>query len=83
MINQIVDRYPDEQLIIADGFDDAVIGIDTKQMRVVYSITKCIDILCRQMEEDEAVEYFDFNVAGSYVGDRGPIFVDDDFDRVI
>ena len=27
------------------------------------------------MEYDEALEYFDFNIAGSYVGEQTPIFI--------
>jgi hypothetical protein len=27
------------------------------------------------MEYDEALEYFDFNIAGAYVGEQTPIFI--------
>jgi hypothetical protein len=27
------------------------------------------------MEGDEAAEFFEFNIAGAYVGDRTPIFI--------
>jgi hypothetical protein len=27
------------------------------------------------MEGDEALEYFEFNIAGAYVGERTPIFI--------
>ena len=61
--------------LLADGFDDAIIGVyDDK---VVYSITKCIEVLMKDMTEEEAVEYFDFNVIGVYVGEQTPIFVED------
>jgi hypothetical protein len=30
------------------------------------------------MNEEEAVEFFDFNVRGSYVGDKTPIWCVDD-----
>lgn len=83
LIDQIIDRYPDERLIIADGFDEAVIGFDSKDMRVVYSVTKCISILCEEMDEPDAVEYFNYNVVDAYVGERTPIFIEDDFDGLI
>jgi hypothetical protein len=41
----------------------------------VYSTKKCIEILARDMGEENAVEYFDFNVAGAYVGPQTPIFI--------
>jgi hypothetical protein len=67
----------DEEYLIADGFNDAIIGVyDDK---VVYSTKKCIDILIKdhRLDEEEAFEYFGFNVSGSYVGEKTPIFVDD------
>ena len=75
-IDIITQQYPDEEFLKADGFDDAIIGID-KDFRVCYSITKCVQILTKDMTEDDATDYFWFNVAGSYVGDKTPIFVDE------
>jgi hypothetical protein len=77
MIDSIIERYPDESFLKADGFDEALIGIDIKSMRLVYSVSKCIEILCREMNEVEAIEYFDFNVSGAYVGEKTPIWCDD------
>jgi len=44
---------------------------------VVYDTTKIIDILCERdgMDRDEAAEYYEFNIAGAYVGDRTPMFI--------
>ena len=67
-----------EEILFADGFDDAILGTDYSTDRVVYSISKCIDILCKEgMEYEEAIEYFYFNTAGAYVGEMTPIWVDD------
>ena len=77
-IDKIFQEYSDETFIIADGFDDAILGIDEKSNRVIYSIDKCLQILLSQgMSATEAVEYFDFNVAGSYIGEKTPIWCDD------
>ena len=70
--------FPEEDILKADGFDEAIIGIETNEMRLIYSVSKCIEILCRDMDEEEAVEFFDFNVRGSYVGDKTPIWCVDD-----
>lgn len=75
--------YPDGELLLADGFDDCIIGVAydkaTSTNRVVYSRTKCINILMERdgMEHDVAEEFFDFNVSDAYVGNKTPIFVDD------
>lgn len=73
----ICEMCPDENFLFADGFDAAVIGICTKTYRVVYSRVKCIEILSKDMDYEDAVEHFDFNVDGSYMGEKTPIFVDD------
>ena len=80
MIEKIVEQFQDEEILKADGFDDAVIGIEESSMRLIYSVEKCINILMKQgMDMTEAVEYFDFNVSGSYVGEKTPIWCDDLF----
>jgi hypothetical protein len=43
-------------------------------MRLIYSVSKCIEILEKQMSKEEAVEHFNFNVSGAYVGEKTPIW---------
>ena len=73
-LEQIIEDYPGEELLKADGFDEAVIGIDEKDMRLVYSVGACLGILMRGMSIEDAEEYFEFNVAGAYVGPKTPIW---------
>jgi hypothetical protein len=72
----------DEPLLYADGFADAIIGTGTRcgqPTLVVYSRTKCLQILMKQgMSAEEAIEHLEFNVIGAWVGDNTPIFVDDE-----
>ena len=80
MLEKIVEQYQDMEILTADGFDDAVIGIDVNSTRLIYSVEKCINILMEQgMSMTEAVEYFEFNVSGSYVGENTPIWCEDLF----
>ena len=79
MLQDIIDQYADEQILIADGFDEAVIGIDEREMRVVYSVRKCIEILTRDMSEEDAIEHYNYNVSGAYVGEKTPIWCYDMF----
>ncbi len=66
-------------MLKADGFDDAIIGIGSRCGKpdiIVYDVNKCIKILINQnMTEEEARDYFDFNVVGAWVGEETPIFV--------
>jgi len=78
MLDKIIEWFPEDEILKADGFDEAIIGIDEFSMSLIYSVSKCIEILCRDMSEEDAVEYFDYNVKGSYVGEKTPIWCLDD-----
>ena len=71
--------YNDEALT-ADGFDDAIMGFGERcgqPTLVAYDRTKCIQILIDRdgMDYEEAVEFFEFNTVGAWVGDSTPIFI--------
>ena len=60
MLQQILDNFPDEQFVILDGLDNAVIGVDQNAERLVYSINDIVDCFVEQgMEPDEAIEYYE------------------------
>lgn len=79
MIDKILDKYEFETFTKADGFDDAIIGVENQDMRLVYSISKCIEILCKDMSYEDALDHFGYNVMNTYIGEKTPIFIDDDF----
>jgi len=71
------------EAIVWDGFDDAIIGYDLREWRAIYDQAKMVDILIADdMTPEEAIEYLEFNVFSTYVGDYTPInvhlFNDDD-----
>lgn len=74
ILNSILDKYPEEGFIKADGFDEAIIGVST-DIRLVYSIEKIIELLMKDMSEDDAIDYFYFNIDGAYLGDKTPIYI--------
>ena len=82
-IKDIIAEYNPEALL-ADGFDDAILGVGNQHGSpevVIYDSDKCIEILADQFKEDsedphtDAVEYFEYNTKGAYVGPGTPIFV--------
>jgi hypothetical protein len=81
MLDKILEYFNDETTFIkADGFDDAIIGLEQQQMKLVYSVPMCIDVLVKEgMSVDDAIDYFEFNVRGSLTFDS-PLFVDTDWD---
>tara|TARA_R100001594_G_C3988094_1_gene251748 strand:- start:52 stop:309 length:258 start_codon:yes stop_codon:yes gene_type:complete len=78
-IKHYITQHNDEALF-ADGFEDALIGVGVifNRSLATYDMRKCIDILMKRdgMTEEEAVEYFEFNVTGAYVGENTPVFVE-------
>jgi len=79
MLEEIIDNFYEEEFLKADGFDAAIIGVEENSMRIIYSVSKCIDILMEDMEVEDALEHFSYNVSGAYVGDKTPIWCWDMF----
>lgn len=80
-VDEMCENYPDQTFLLADGFEDAILGLDVAGSRTVYSVRKCLEVMMQRdgMTEEEATEYFEFNVRGSYMGDATPIWCDDEF----
>jgi hypothetical protein len=73
----MLDEYA-EGAIILDNFDDCIIGISEQfgeGNRIVYSKDIIIKKLCEEMSEEEALEYYDYNILGGYFGEQNPIFL--------
>tara|TARA_R100001594_G_C4000632_1_gene254654 strand:- start:400 stop:651 length:252 start_codon:yes stop_codon:yes gene_type:complete len=73
--------FPDAEMTIADGFDDCVLGICPITNRVIYSYTKCLEVLMTRdgMTDFEAIEFMEYNVVDSYVGEKTPIWCYDNY----
>lgn len=65
-------------ILYCDGLEEALVGTGTKFTHsvAVYNKQKVLEILQKDMTREEAEEYFDFNIAGAYVGESTPIFLD-------
>ena len=75
----IQDNYPD--VLIADGFDKAIMGIVERfgmNPVVLYNKNKCINIMIKRdgMTEEEAIEFYYYNIVGAYMGDYTPCFAE-------
>ena len=70
----------DEELLLADGFDDAIIGVGFSggNHRVVYDKNKMLQILVDRdsMTDEEANEYLEHNVLSTYIGEHTPMYMD-------
>lgn len=80
-----------EEALLVTGFDQAIIGMCEQfgnNPVVAYDREKCIEILMKDFASDVdegesyeedlhtlAVEHFEFNVVGSFVGENTPVFL--------
>jgi hypothetical protein len=71
----------EESVMFADGLEEAFMGIGYQNYSpvAIYSKSKAIQCFIKEgMDEEQAYEYFNYNVAGANVGGATPIFLEDD-----
>ena len=82
---EIEEMYVDDEpdILFADGFDSAIMGVvqdpwQDNTTRVLYSIERILKTLMDrdEMTYEDASEYFEFNIRGSYMGKYTPLFLD-------
>lgn len=74
-----IDHYC-EDAIILDGLDDAIVGIVEdfgSTPKLLYCKSKILQILQERdlMTEQEAEEFYDYNIKGLYAGELNPVFL--------
>jgi hypothetical protein len=85
-IKQLKDDIEDmsiynNEMLFLDGYDaKCLVGIrfkDNCSIISVYDDSLCVESLVESddMEEESAIEYFEYNTRGAYVGDNTPIFL--------
>jgi hypothetical protein len=66
---EILEKYPDEELSFVDGLDGAILGIDYDSFGVIYSIKKSLIEMKKQFpkrtKNSEIREYFYYNTIGT------------------
>lgn len=78
-VQQYVESRNDEALL-AGGFEEAFLGVAERcgqPTLAVYDADICVEILVRRdhMSYDDAMEFFEFNVLGSWCGEGTPLFL--------
>lgn len=75
MLERILDIFPEEEFLVVDGFNDAVIGVENDSLKLIYSVEKCIEILKQNgSSENEAIDFICTHLSDSYLGDKTPIW---------
>lgn len=79
MLQEILDLFPEDEFLKMDGFDNAIIGFDQQQMKLIYSVEKCIEVLIENdgLSLDEAIDFFEYNTRRSIpYFENAPILLD-------
>ena len=74
-LRETISEYNPEAMF-ADGFDESIMGYSSDG-KVIYSADQIIGTLMNRdgMTQEEATEYFNFNIEGAYVGEYTPIYM--------
>ena len=73
-LEELKDIHPD--LLYMEEFEEALMGIVERinTVSTCYNTGKIIEILMRDMSYEDAIEHFEFNIAGAYVGEHTPFY---------
>jgi len=77
MIEELLEQLEENECLIADGYEAALIGITEGITPVaVYDSDLCVECLMKQgMAREDAVEWFYHNTIGAYAGEKTPLFI--------
>jgi hypothetical protein len=83
MLQEIVDTFPESEILKCDGYDDCILGYDYNwdgNIRLIYSVKAILDKMVKEdgISDEEAIEHFEFNFRGAYMGEKTPIWCQDD-----
>lgn len=68
------------EALLCDGFDEAIIGmVDRINLGpvVAYDVNKMLEIMVERdgMTYEDAMEYFDYNILGAWLGENTPVYI--------
>ena len=78
--DEIAENYPELLVLDPEYFDAAILGVVNRinTVAVCYSESKIIEILMNEdkMDYDEAIEYYQYNILGNWVGEHTPVYLE-------
>ena len=73
------EEYKGVMLLEPAKFDAAIVGVTERcgeQPTVCYDLKKILEVLIADgMEYEEALEYYEYNIVGAYMGEQTPTFL--------
>lgn len=81
-IAEMADNAGCETILLPEEYDSAILGVINGEEGEVIAVYSEMKIIEKFMEStgcllDEAREYYEFNIAGAYLGKTTPIYIDD------
>jgi hypothetical protein len=69
----------EENVILLDDHDNAIVGVNYQDgIHLCYSVEAIVENLVGQgMTEEEAFEYYEYNIEGSRFSENEPIYIQD------
>ena len=76
LLEMISEQNPDAIKLPAE-YDDCILGIASSlgNSVLVYDVGDILGVLQECMSFDDALEYFEYNIEGSYLGKYTPIYL--------
>ena len=70
--------------LFANGFDEAILGYTQRMNQpplIAYSVDTMLDIMVTRdgMTYEDAVEHFEYNIAGGWIGENTPMFIRNEY----
>ena len=68
------------EALLCGGFDEAIIGLAERINLgpvVAYDVDKMLKIMVERdgMSYEDAMEYFDYNILGAWMGENTPVYI--------
>ena len=77
-LRELLEEY---ECVLVDGFDSCISGVvwRSDQPVVIYSKERIIKFLMKRdgMSFEEATDFFHYNIEGSYVGEKTPLYMEE------
>jgi hypothetical protein len=78
---KLSEEYPDLLVMEPEYLDEAIVGVVTRidgLEAVCYDTEILINLLMEhdEMSHEDAIEHFEYNMKGSWVGEHTPVFLE-------
>lgn len=81
VIREYLDTQDEDFLLLGpEAYDTAIVGLVDRPeggRAVCYDVEKVLEVLMADgMDEEGAQDFFDFNIAGAFLGENSPVFLE-------